>query len=609
MRNIFLSLFAAIACLCMCAQSTPTKVKSLVVKTNDGKLTRFNLTDIKELCFEDGTTSVGRVLNLTPDFFTVTGLEEGKSLTTGSTATLTLKAGGILSQFETYHFEHIHLHINDMVIMPTVPDDYTPAESIEIPFTVPEGELDIVVCYSGQQQLIDNGYTMTLKSHLNVRLYGVSPDAHYKYFDAYLLADEAYTITDAEYKVGNGDWVSVGSVNGCSLTQADNGVDNLYKIAIRPDYQNVTGNITLRVSGEQHTRHTISWNNATDRNLNLEKCTLPTRAIDGEMVYAEIYIDDSRYLRSVSASNGTEVETTGNNKAKLLRFMMPDNDVTVTFDFADRVPLSYTTSEHITEAKFYDAPDTYYGVPCEIGVPGSEVYLFVNVEDGYKPSKVITADGNSFDFTYYGPNHFNLPYYCMTRIPADAASLSAKVECEKAWSVSCAQEVEFEEGKIYAAGETVKFSMRVPSGQRIDKVTAITASGAQVPLTLELPYGTFIMPAEDVTVTVTYADLNDESKVSVIAIYDEDQYGVNSSTNYDWDFAEGFQIDKGSTFFLSVTDYYGMDFYVGVKVGDSVTIYHATEDEDSGEYTFGRAIVATGDVTIKVGYNESSVGF
>ena len=84
---------------------------------------------------------------------------------------------------------------------------------------------------------------------------------------------------------------------------------------------------------------------------------------------------------------------------------------------------------------------------------------------------------------------------------------------------------------------------------------------------------------------------------------------MRSSTNYDWDFAEGFRVDKGSTFYLSVFDDYGEDFYVGVKIGESAVTYHAVEDEDSGEYSFGKALVADGDVIIKVGPTESSVSF
>lgn len=48
-------------------------------------------------------------------------------------------------------------------------------------------------------------------------------------------------------------------------------------------------------------------------------------------------------------------------------------------------------------------------------------------------------------------------------------------------------------------------------------------------------------------------------------------------------------------------------YYVGVQVGDNVTIYPAEFDDI--EYYFGKAIVADGDVIIKVGATEEEVSF
>ena len=47
----------------------------------------------------------------------------------------------------------------------------------------------------------------------------------------------------------------------------------------------------------------------------------------------------------------------------------------------------------------------------------------------------------------------------------------------------------------------------------------------------------------------------------------------------------------------------------GFYAGDNATTYPATMDEDSGEYSFGKAFVASGNMVIKVGPTESSVAF
>lgn len=54
-------------------------------------------------------SSATTVLNLTPDFIALSGIEQGGDYEPGSTLTLTLTPGEILpSGFESYHMEHIH---------------------------------------------------------------------------------------------------------------------------------------------------------------------------------------------------------------------------------------------------------------------------------------------------------------------------------------------------------------------------------------------------------------------------------------------------------------------------------------------------------------------
>ena len=50
-------------------------------------------------------------------------------------------------------------------------------------------------------------------------------------------------------------------------------------------------------------------------------------------------------------------------------------------------------------------------------------------------------------------------------------------------------------------------------------------------------------------------------------------------------------------------------YYVGVKIGENVTIYPAQFDDMMGEYSFGKSLVADDDVIIKVGATEESVSF
>jgi len=605
MRKIYIIILSLLNVVAICAQTPSTEARTLVVKTTDGQTSRFSLDEIAELTFDNAPaeiSTVTRMLNLSPDFFSISGIEEGQTLIPGEQAELTLTAGTILSAgFQNYHFEHLHIHVNDQVIVPEAPADYTPANELKIPFTVPEGDCDIVACYSIQQQKIGNGYTMTLEENPHVKLFGVSPDCHYKYFDAYLLANEAYVIKNVEFKMGNGDWTSVDDTAGCSLS-ADESVANLYHISIRPDQQNVTADVTLRVNGEQHHRYNITWANATDKYIDLEKSILPTQAIDGDLVTAELWVNENYYLRGASASDGTSVQTI---RYAYAQFTMPATDVNITLDITDKVPVTASGDSHIIEANIYNYPDIYAGWIVPYGIPGEDIYIIARAEEGYKPISATNDAGVSSTFTHYGADM----YVCPVTMPADAQKMTVTVASAKAYTVTSQQYISLDQGTIYARGETVKFTMKAPDGKQIDTVTAKTTSGTDVPLALDIPYATFTMPAEDVEITITYSDIAVEDVVSVIAYYDEDQYRVRSSTNYDWDFAQGFTASKGTTIYLEVYDDYGEDFYVGVKIGEEATTYHANFDEDWGEYSFGKAFVANGDVTIKVGPTENSVQF
>ncbi len=609
MRLINTILMALIATFGLYAQNSTTTNKSLVLKTVAGDTIRYRLSEIKEITFENNNTvptesRVASVENLSPSYIAVEGIKKGDKLIPGETAHVIIKAGKqLMAGFSDYHFMHVHVHVNGMVIVPEVPENFQKgAESIDVAFTVPEAEeCNITACYSIQQQFLTSGFTMTLEQHPAVELFGVSPDKKYKYFDAYLKVKDAFKITSVEYKMGDGEWTDVKATKGCDWSE-DKDVLNLYHIKIRPNSQNVEGDVALRVKGEQHERHNITWNNATAQYIDTARSSLPNNIIDGDPVVAEIYVNDEYYMRGVSANAGVEPELVGMG---YIRFTMPKSDVTVNLDIRHKVPVSFTKGEHVDTVGIYDADDMYYGRPTTLGTPGKPIYFFVPAETGFKPVKVIADDGKSYSFTHYGDNI----YMSEVIIGKDASELSVNIQCGKAYTVSSEQVVQFEQGKLYCQGDTVKMAIQVPSGKQIESVKATTTSGVDVPVTLNAPYGTFIMPAEDVKVTVTYSDLSQGDNVSVIAYYDADQYRVSSSTNYDWKFLEGFTTTKGSTIYVTVLDYYGENFYVGVKIGNDLVVYPATMDEDSGEYSFGKAITLTGNTVIKVGATKASVTF
>lgn len=271
---------------------------------------------------------------------------KGSAYEPRTVVTLVLSPGQMLSLgFSSAHMEHIHIHVGDKVYMPeyTSSEEYVQSVSLEI--EIPQEDFEVVACYSVQQQLTEGGYTMRLEDNENVRLFGVSEKMQYKYFDCYLLTEDAWSITDVQFKVGGGEWNIVSDVNGCSFSRDDEN-DNLYRIKIRPDYQNVTGDVTLRVTGEQHGRYSITWENATGEFIDLEKSVLPDMSIDGETVTAEIWVNDGLYLNTAASSvEGLDLEVTARS---YVEFVMPAEDVTITLDIREKIPVTYTESENVS---------------------------------------------------------------------------------------------------------------------------------------------------------------------------------------------------------------------------------------------------------------------
>jgi len=554
------------------------------------------------------------VTNISPNFIgSVSGLEAGQKLNKGDEVTLTITAGAWLPfGFDAYNMEHIHVHVGDKVYIPAFPDtadEY--AQEVSLTVTIPDKPFSVVVAYAVQQHLKADGYTMHLESNSEgIELLGVSQELKYDYFDCYLRVPEAYTLDKVEFKMGDGEWQNVKSVVGCGLERTD--VANVYMVTVRPDYQEVTGDVTLRTSGTQHKRSKITWNNTeyirTDIPEGYQPNILPESAIGGEQVVAQFYTKDDYYLAGATA-NVDGVTPECRYRAYVV-FTMPEQDVEITLDFKEKIPVAYEASSHIAKAEIYSDGDIYYGVPIAKAIPGDYVYLFVSAEPGFKPTKAINDQNEQSDFAIYGEGLDTYSYYAPVHVPENATSMTVKAEVVAAHQVS-GNNVVFSGGHSFAAGETVSFTVAVPAGQKIDQVTATDANGTNVPVTMDGTYGTFTMPDADVTVTVTFKEIDPSEQVTITAIYDEDQYRVYSQSEayYGSITSDGITVPTGTTLYISIQDDYGEPFWVGVKIGDDVQYIQAQEDEDTGEYTFGRSFVFSANSVIKVGASQNAVAF
>lgn len=591
-RNLFLAGIIILASLLACE-------KNNVPGTKDPEMVQVN-----------------EVLNLTPDFIgSVMGVEVGQSYETGDSLTLELTPGDVLmSGFYAGIMEHIHVHVGDTVYMPEFPkttEEYVRSLSMKV--AVPKKPFGIVVAYAVQQQFDPDGYTMRLEENNDgIVLYGVSTALKYKYFDCYLRTPDAYTIEKVEFKVGDGEWQDVTAVNGCKFKRTSS-LDWVYIVSIRPDYKNVTGDVTLRVKGSQHARYGIKWLNTeyvkTDIPEGWQPNVLPEESIDGEQVGAQFYTIDGYYLDSVSSNiDGLELQCIARSA---VLFEMPASDVEITLNFKKKADVSYNGGTHITSAQIYDAKDIYYGVPTSNGIPGEAVYLFVNVDKGFKPSKAyVSGSDTGYDFVIYGDGIDKYQYYAEVVLPESDGPFELTSEVVKSY-VASGSNILFDGGHDYAEGELVSFQVYVPSGKTLSGVKVTSSDGKEIECTMDNTKGSFVMPACDVTVVADYADTDPGTIAHISAIYDADEYSVFSQTNpyYQRITSDGLDVPAGTTLYINITSDYGNPFWVGVKIGETVNYYKATEDPDYGDVSFGKSFVFSADAVIKVGSSEASVKF
>lgn len=591
-RNLFLAGIIILASLLACE-------KNNVPGTKDPEMVQVN-----------------EVLNLTPDFIgSVMGVEVGQSYETGDSLTLELTPGDVLmSGFYAGIMEHIHVHVGDTVYMPEFPkttEEYVRSLSMKV--AVPKKPFGIVVAYAVQQQLTPDGYIMRLEDNNDgIVLYGVSPEQKYKYFDCYLRTPDAYTIEKVEFKMGDGEWQDVTVVNGCKFKRTSS-LDWVYIVSIRPDYKNVTGDVTLRVKGSQHARYGIKWLNTeyvkTDIPEGWQPNALPEESIDGEQVGAQFYTIDGYYLDSVSSNiDGLELQCIARSA---VLFEMPASDVEITLNFKKKADVSYNGGTHITSAQIYDAKDIYYGVPTSNGIPGEAVYLFANADKGFKPSKAyVSGSDTGYDFVIYGDGIDKYQYYAEVVLPEIDGPFELTSEVVKSY-VASGSNILFDGGHDYAEGELVSFQVYVPSGKTLSGVKVTSSDGKEIECTMDNTKGSFVMPACDVTVVADYADTDPGTIAHISAIYDADEYSIFSQTNpyYQRITSEGMDVPAGTTLYISIVSDYGNPFWVGVKIGETVNYYKATEDPDYGDVSFGKSFVFSADAVIKVGSSEASVKF
>lgn len=368
-------------------------------------------------------------------------------------------------------------------------------------FTMPAEDVEVAVFMGYSYVAEDEASGLTLKVEPNeyVQVYGAAEGVYYEQVSLLYTVEPGYKVTGWEYSNDGGEsWEPFTGFYSGSTT----GSIATYSVG--------TGEITLRVVGEFVGSAPITYTNG-DKVETTETGELPTEATIGETVTigykgAEGYsITDAATIEGVDPEDViTNYENWGGEWQ--ISFVMPENEVTITFSIGENGKLSYAANEHVTSVEFRDS--SWDGNVITSAAAGAYVYAYVTVEEGYTLVSGSVNGGEAIEAnTDYDGNS-----YIAFAMPSDGSDAELTLNVGAIHNLSYVESedysvsftVDYVTAEQAAAGQTVDFTLR-PSSVFVTP-TKVTVNGEEVTFS-KSSYGnsysgSFTMPDEDAVMAV-----------------------------------------------------------------------------------------------------------
>ena len=225
--------------------------------------------------------------------------------------------------------------------------------------------------------------------------------------------------------------------------------------------------------------------------------------------------DTNKYVKDIKIDGVENPDINTRGGIGDYSFVMPANEITITITLADKGTFSITGDEGFAS---YHVSDTDYNInDLESAIPGTTLYVFVDVKDGYLPvSATVGEDLIEIQSTFiydYSTGVSTLKYYVQVTMP-DEGDLKVSFNTQKAYKVSYEQSSDYSVSlpnniNTFAEGSTVSFNVRVNnSAKRIFDVTVTDLDGAnEVEVATSMDGYSFTMPAYDVKINVVLEDI------------------------------------------------------------------------------------------------------
>lgn len=356
-----------------------------------------------------------------------------------------------------------------------------------------------------------SGVSIDFETGSDLKVYGFVDGAKYNAYYMTLIferPDENYTIDKitATYEDGSNEVLGTDK-----FMESWNG---LYGIVNLNGNFSLKGSVTFKIEGSVKQNYNVTYDGIDEVTANSSTGgeAFKTSYREGEqvVVYNISAIDTNKYIKDIKIDGVESPNITISAANVSYNFVMPANEVKITITLAEKGKFNITGDDGFAG---YHVSDSNYDInDLESAMPGTTLYVFVDVKDGYLPvSATVGEDVMEIQDTPIYDSSSGVPtlkYYVQVTMPNEG-DLKVSFKTQKAYMVSYEQNSDYRvslsgSGNTFAEGSKVSFNVYANNqAKRIKDVTVTDETGQNK---VEVSSGaggySFVMPAYDVKINV-----------------------------------------------------------------------------------------------------------
>ena len=368
-------------------------------------------------------------------------------------------------------------------------------------FTMPSADVAIVVTATSNMATDGTtGASVTYEANKYVSFYGTIDSEKYSNVQIYASVKPGYSVSKYQYSANGGEtWTDINSVYETT---------DYTQIMISIDAE-VT-EIVVKAVGEYLGLGHVSFTNLDSVTIT-SGISQDSDVTVGETVAISYSAKEGQYISGPATVTGVEPTV---NTAGRLEFVMPEEDVTITFALSDNIGLSYSDPDSvITEVHFSTSSWGWQGNEVESIAPGNSVYVYATPAEGYLLTGISMDNGATWaniTSSYYGD-------YAQFLIPTTQTEdivFTFRVSETRTVSVKEVEGIYKPNDTEYGAGETVTITVNTTS--KLYEITGAHIEGDDsIDVTVSTFYGStsisFTMPDKDVVVVIEVTKLDSQT--------------------------------------------------------------------------------------------------